>query len=580
MNPGALSPTIAWVHERPFGERPAMSFVQGIDIISVLPFAVACIFAILVLMLEVFQRPSASRSYISLVAAVGFVCIGLSATMIGRVDGAITFGGMNYLDGYTQSFTLTFAMGGALTSLLAPRFLEEHGVDRGEFYALLLFSTAGLVMMVSAADLLIFFIALEISSIAVYGLTAFQRRSARSAEAGMKYFIISSLASCLLLYGIALIYGTTGTTNLAEIGAVLSSSWGGTGPEGLALAAENGILAAAAGVHPSTLHMIPEGTDGPVSLASIGLVMMTVAFAIKLGSAPVHAWSVDAYTGAPSPSLGFIAATVKLGGFAALVRILAISFFDETSRVGPQGWVDILYWVSILSMVLGNLMALVQTNVKRMVAYAAVAHSGYILVGVVAMGFGEGNIQLGAPLYFYAIAHTVGTVGTFGVLSYLGRKGHEVDTYEDLNGIGYKFPWLGGAMTIFIFSSAGMPPFAGFIGKFLMFRSAVEASEQASLAGVDGAGAMLTLAIVGVLASVTGIFYYLKVLVHMYMKDARRDIYELTSLPAKLAIIICVVLNLSMGLFPARTVRNGEHAMVQMMDRSDGVYISPRQLRR
>lgn len=550
-------------------------FVTGLDVVSSLPLIVVCAFGIFALLLEVFQRPSFSRQYIAYVAAFGFLLAGVTALGVGRLDGVAAFSGMSHLDGYTSVMTAIFCLGGGLTALVAPNYLEEQGLDRGEFYGLLLLSVGGMIAMATAGDLVTFFIGLEIMSIAVYALTAFLRSSARSAEAGMKYFFIGAFASGLLLYGIAMIYGATGTTNLAEIHAVLSRVT--DTPAGVSLASHDALIAAAgardAAMHPLTLDFGVGALD--ISLVHVGVLFIAVAFAVKVAAAPFHMWAPDAYTGAPTPVVGFMAATVKAASFAALVRILVTGFFADIVRVGDYGWVAFFMVVSFVSIVFGNTVAIVQTNVKRMLAYSSVAHAGYMLIGVAAMGFGAGSVEMGSSIVFYALAYTVGTVGAFGAIAYVGRRGSEIETYDDMNGLGFKYPWLGAALAVFMLSSAGIPPAAGFMAKLLVFKAAINASVVGAAADVPGAGMLMTLAVLGIVTSVAGVYYYLKVIVHLYMKKPRREMVELPNAGAKFAIILCALATLWIGMFPGKYVDHAERAMDQMGARPDGVYVQP-----
>lgn len=554
-----------------------MSYVTGTDIASTLPFAITVAFGIVALLLEVFQRPSFSRGYIAWVSALGYLCAGVAAWLLLKVpEGGAVFSGTAYLDGYTQVLTIAFCIGGAATSLVAPGYLSEQGIDRGEFHALLLFAVGGMNLMVAAGDLMVFFVGLEIMSVAAYALAAYLRRSPRSAEAGMKYFIIGAFASALFLYGVAMVYGGTGTTSLAGIRDVLAAHAAPDSAVGFATTAQHALLNVAGGHGAESSALLTNfgGFTPSLPLVVFGLILIIVAFMVKIAAAPFHMWAPDAYTGAPTPVVGFFAASVKIAGFGALLRVLVVAFFDEDMRMGPYGWTQILLVVSFISMILGNAVAMVQTNVKRMLAYSSVAHAGYMLVAVVAMGYGVGNVDLGAGIIFYAFAYTFGTVGAFGALAWLGRRGQEVETYEDLNGLGFRYPWVGAALSVFMLSSAGIPPAAGFIGKLMLFRAAIEASTMGQAYGMEGHGALLWLAIIGIVASVAGVYYYLRVMAHLYMKKPRRQVDEVAFPGARFAIIACAAATLFFGILPGRLVDLSQRAMGQMADRPDGVYVT------
>mgnify|MGYP002620316580 FL=1 len=522
----------------------------------------------LVLMLEVFQREADDRQYLSWVSALGFAATALAAFALRYAPGVSTFHGMNYLDGYSLVLTHLFCFAGAATSLVAPRYLREHGADRGEFHALLLFAVGGMMLMVSAADFVVLFIALEIMSIAVYALAAYVRRSAGAAEAGMKYFLLGAFASAILLYGIALIYGATGTTNFEGIRAALTS--GGVSAAAVSDTVFEAIQAAATG---ASLDDVSATTPAGLSLASMGILLVMVAFAFKIAAVPFHMWAPDAYTGAPTPVVGFMAAAVKAAGVAALLRLVSVAFFAEPVRMGMFGWVQIAFGLAMLSMIVGNLVAIVQDNVKRMLAYSSVAHAGYLLVGFVAVGYGVGNINYGSALVFYLFAYTFATVGAFGALAWLGRRGHEVERYEDLNGLGYRYPWIGLVLGIFMLSSAGIPPAAGFIGKFLVFKAAIGAATTGSAAGFAGSAGLILLVTVGILVSIAGVYYYLRVIVHLFMKPQEREVVEQPFSGAKLAIAACAVLTIVFGLVPGRLIDASDRAVTQMAGRADGVYM-------
>lgn len=511
-----------------------MSFIDGYDIISVLPFIVACGFGMLILLLEVFQRESASREYLAWISVVGFAAMAYCAYFLLRLPNQSTFGGMNAFDGFAGIMTILFAVAGAGTSLVSPKWLAEHHVDRGEYYSLLLFSAGGMSLMVSATDFVVFFIALEIMSIAVYALAAYSRWSKLSSEAGLKYFILGAFASGLLLYGIALLYGATGSTNYAVIGEVLGSG----GLSGLVDSTAN------------------DAAGFEMTIGTIGIILIVVAFGFKIAAAPFHMWAPDAYTGAPTPVVGFMAAAVKAASLAALVRIIDLALLGESVRLGEFGWVQIVIVVAFLSMFVGNIVALVQDNVKRMLAYSSVAHAGYLLIGVAALGVAADSEYSITGIVAYLAAYIVGTVGSFGALAWLGKRHQECETFDDLNGLGYRYPWIGLTLTIFMFSTAGIPPSIGFIGKFMVFKSALQAAAE----GGPQSTALIVLVVVGVLLSLAGIYYYLRVIVHLYMKPQTQDHEPADWSGTKLAVALLAAATLYFGVFPNRVVNSAKFA--------------------
>lgn len=541
-----------------------MTPVQGIDILSTLPFIIAAVFGAVVLMLEAFQRESSSRSYLSWVTALGMGATGVAAALLLKAEPATTFHGMTYLDGFTQVMTLLFVFAGAATALVSPGFLGAAKADRGEYYALLFFSVAGMIIMVSAADFIVFFMGLEIMSVAIYALAAFVRRSKESAEAGMKYFILGAFGSGLLLYGVALIYGATGATSYEAVANALQ----GGSSSGISIAVQDALGAAAAGGDEGVRAL-----TGGRSLTTIGVIFVLVAFGFKIAAVPFHMWAPDVYQGAPTAVAGYMMAAVKAAAVAALFRVLSVAFFDFDLRAGEQGWITIFFALSVLSMIVGNLAAIVQSNVKRMLGYSSIAHAGYLLIGIVAVGYAGGNIQLGSGIVFYLFSYTFAIVGAFGALAWLSRQGQPVETYDDLKGIGYKYPWIGLVLSLFMLSSAGMPPTVGFMGKFMVFKGALIAATDGGNAGLPGNALIIAAIVLGVVTSLAGFYYYLRVIVSMYMEKQEKEIGENFFAGARLAIAICAALTILFGVMPSKLVDLSEQAVAQMAGRADGVYV-------
>ncbi|QDG49197.1 NADH-quinone oxidoreductase subunit N [Persicimonas caeni] len=497
---------------------------------ALVPAAIVAITALMVILVDVFHKVDTDRSYLATFSAIGLGVTILSCWMLwdNTLDTA-AFSGMLYLDKYTLLFAVLGSAAGILSMLMSPAYLKSHLMDRGEYYMLILFSVSGMIIIAGAADLLTFFVGFEVMSIPIYCLAGFLRKDSRSAEAAMKYFILGAFSAALMLYGIALLYGLTGTTNLEYIGLHLTE-----------------ILA-------------NEASAG----ASIGMVVLAVllilsGFAFKVASVPFHVWTPDVYTGSPTPGVGFMATAIKAGAFAALVRVFTISFDATMLRGGffGYGWVDVFLFIAAASVILGNLVAITQNNVKRMLAYSSIAHAGYILVGFVAASARPEFFLLNDAVIFYLITYSFGTLGAFGVLAWFGRRGESAETYDELNGLGFKYPMMGLCMGIFMFSSAGIPPTAGFVGKLYVFRAAVDVGAE------TGEFAFIGLAILAVLTSVAGVYYYLRVLVHMYMKKATREIRPVANNGAKWAIAICAVLTLYLGILPGQVLGWAREAIV------------------
>ncbi|MFW6051453.1 MAG: NADH-quinone oxidoreductase subunit N [Myxococcota bacterium] len=374
------------------------------------------------------------------------------------------------VDSMALFFDVVICGGGALSALLAGGYLAEHRFERGEFYVLLLFSAFGAMVLARATDLLTLFIGLETMSLGVYCMIAFRRTSSRAAEAAIKYFLLGSFAAAILLFGSALLYGATGHTRLAAIGTAVA------------------------------------GGDAILPVALMGLVLVLVGLAFKVSAVPFHMWTPDAYEGAPTPATTFMSVAVKAAAFAVLVRVLAVSFGDELSASVATGWPPVVAGLAALSMVVGNAAAVVQPSVKRMLAYSSIAHAGYALVAVAAM-HAVGQEGVSAVLY-YMMAYTVSNVLAFGSLILMGSYGKEAVTYEDLAGLGRRHPLAALPFVVGVLSLLGLPPTAGFFGKYYAFNAAVQAD-------------MVWLAVLGVLASAVGAYYYLRVIVFLFMREPR-----------------------------------------------------------
>jgi NADH-quinone oxidoreductase subunit N len=401
------------------------------------------------------------------------------------------------LDPFRYLTALVFLGGAGLTVLLSLGYLGRERIRVPEYYLLILLATLGMLFMGGGSDLVVIFLGLELMSVPVYVLAGVNRRSVVGAEAALKYFLLGAFASGFLLYGIALVYGATGTTNLALIGA-----------QGRGF-----------------------GLDSPMAL--IGLALLLVGFGFKVAAVPFHMWTPDVYDGAPTPITGFMAAAVKAAGFAALVRVLLQAF------PGEAAWHEAVWWLAVVTMVAGNLMALAQRQLKRLLAYSSIAHAGYLLAAVA-----TGSEAGAAALLFYAVAYTLMTVGAFAVLAAAGRDGERDVVIDDLNGLATRRPWIAAGMTVFLLSLLGFPGTAGFIGKWYILSSAVEAHQY-------------LLAVVLVLASVVSAGFYLPPIMAMYMQpepapDAHKDTV-LAGVPRVVVAVVAVAL-LLLGVWPNRAL--------------------------
>jgi len=380
----------------------------------------------------------------------------------------------------------------ALTVLFSFQYLEREGLLAPEYYPLLLFAVLGMMLMAGGEDLMVIFLGLELMSISVYVLAGFNRRSPRSAEAALKYFLLGAFASAFLLYGIALIYGATGSTGLDRIAA--------------SPAAKNG---------------------DPLVMAGLGL--MLVGFGFKISSVPFHMWAPDVYQGAPTTVTSFIATGSKAAAFAALIRVLVVSL-----RGAQSDWAALLWGIAVVTMTVGNVVALAQSNLKRMLAYSSIAHVGYMLMGLVA-----GGAPGAGAILFYLLAYTFTIVGAFGVIGLCARAGEEAVEVGDYSGMARRHPVLAATLTLFMLSLVGIPPLAGFVAKFYLFGSAVRAG-------------YLWLTVVAVLNSAIAAYYYLRVIVYMYMREPEGEGLSVTpSLAGGLALTIALVGLVLLGLMPA-----------------------------
>ncbi|HET8713815.1 MAG TPA: NADH-quinone oxidoreductase subunit N, partial [Gemmatimonadales bacterium] len=383
----------------------------------------------------------------------------------------------------------------ALTVLISFSYLEREQLFAPEYYVLLLFGTMGMMVMAGGGDLMVIFLGLELMSVAVYVLAGFDRKRARSAEAALKYFLLGAFASGFLLYGIALIYGSTGTTNVALIGTQVRLA----------------------------------GTSGVMLLA--GLALLLVGFGFKIAAVPFHMWAPDVYDGAPTPVTAFMATGVKAAAFAALFRVMLQGFASVAA------WHDILWWLAVVTMIGGNLFALAQRSLKRMLAYSSVAHAGYLLVAVV-----SGTTAGTSAFIVYAIAYTLMTVGAFALLAAKGRGGESEVTIDDLSGLAARRPWLAFALAVCMLSLLGFPGTAGFIGKWYIILAAI-GTEQNVLAAIL------------VLTSVVSAGYYLPVIMAMYMKPEPIEAAHVDVVLdrwGRAAMAVVVVGLLLFGLWPNR----------------------------
>jgi NADH-quinone oxidoreductase subunit N len=429
------------------------------DLILFMPQLILIVAGMALMLLEPFTAP-AHKSRLGRIAVLA-AALAMYGMMLQPAQPARTiFKGLLIIDSFSLFFQYLFLIIAGISAFISIRFNARESMERGEYYALLLFACCGMSLMAASGDLILTFLGIEILSIATYILAGFKRSDNRSNESSLKYFLLGSFATAILLYGIALIYGGTGTTSYSMIRQL-------------------GSL---------------EGTMQTTT--AIGMGLLLVGFAFKVALVPFHSWVPDVYEGAPTPVTAFMAVGPKAAGFAALMRILIQVFPDMA-----QDWTSILWALAILTMTLGNVVAVLQTNVKRMLAYSAVAHAGYILVGIVP----NSNAGFGAVL-FYLVVYTVMNLVAFSIVLSLSGKGDSRVHLEDYAGLGRRAPFAAAALSIALISLAGIPLTGGFIGKFYLFSAAIQKG-------------FIGLAIIGVLNSVVSVFYYFRIMIYMYMQD-------------------------------------------------------------
>ena len=500
--------------------------LADISLSLILPEAIVCLAAVIVMLVDAFARPT-QRWITGGISLAGIVAATISASSL-WLSGSLNttaFNGMIILDELRLGFTIVFLIVSALTLLVSMVWIEGERLPAGEFHSLLLFATAGMMLMASGADLVIIFLGLEILSIATYVMAGFRRSDVRSNESSLKYFILGSFSSAFLLYGIALIYGGTatgsspGTTNIYEIARRITDSQ-----------------------YPPSFPM----------LLFAGAAMLFVGFGFKIATAPFHVWTPDVYEGAPTPVTAFMAAGPKAAGFASFLRVFvfAFPFVVATARPGVgsqlhEAWITVLMWLAIVTMFVGNVVAIVQNNVKRLLAYSSIAHAGYALVGFVAAGAATDLDQRYAAIsavIFYLLSYAVMNIGAFVIVTLIARSGDRRTEIEDYNGIGFKSPVLAFALSLFLLSLLGMPLTAGFMGKLIVFSAAVQQG-------------YVLLVVVGVINSAISAYYYLRLIIVMFFRERTTE-WVAPGIPASaaLALVLTIMGVLYLGIFPGRVI--------------------------
>src|SRR5580704_17987064 len=481
----------------------------GADYVRILPELVLSAFGIVVMVLDPLVDEEKSQKTLGLIAFVGAVAALISTWYMAQSPG-VGFSNTVRVDRFSVFFTYLVIAIAAVVILTSFEYMAVQRIRAGGYYALILFSVVGMVLMSTAIELVMIFIGLEISSISTYILAGFRRNSASSSESSLKYFLLGSFATAFFLYGVALIFGATGSTNIDVIAQKLQS--------------------------------------GPVEvLVYAAMALMFVGLGFKVAAAPFHVWTPDVYEGAPAPITGFMSTGPKAAAFAVLLRVVY--------AINAPGRFWFLWVAAAFSMTLGNMSALVQTNIKRMLAYSSIAHAGYTLLAFTMISSSNASTGIAAAM-FYSAAYAAMNVGAFAVVSHFANSGERYVTLEDYAGLGRSSPLLAATLTIFLLSLIGIPMTGGFFAKFYVFNAAVKAN-------------LIWLTIIGVVNGGVGAYYYLRIIVMMYMRESRREV-PVTRVPFGLGVALacCLVATIYFGIFPGRVLQFAQDSAKQLVQQA------------
>jgi len=462
----------------------------NVDYVRILPELVLSIFGMLIMVLDPLIDEAKAAKTLGTVALVGALA-SLAAVYVQAGSPGEAFSHMVRVDNFSIFFHAVILVIVLLSILSSFEYMAQQRIRAGEYYGLILMGAAGMCLMTSAVELVLIFIALEISSISTYILAGFLRRDPRSSEASLKYFLLGSFATAFFLYGVALIFGATGSTTFAQISIALHTGY------------------------------VP-------TLAYVAVAMIFVGLGFKVAAAPFHVWTPDVYEGAPSPVVGLMSTAPKAATFAVLLRVI----FE--AQLPGTFW--LIWFAAVLSMTLGNLGALKQNNIKRLLAYSSIAHAGYLLVAFASLP------ASGIPsAMFYTAAYAAMNVGAFAIISHIGNHGERYTLIDDYAGLGRRAPFLAAILTVFLLSLIGIPATGGFFAKFYVFSAALHSTTP-----------LVGLTIIGVINSAIGSYYYLRVVVVMYMKEPQGEAIPLTPLPAaaRLVLVLSALFTLYLGILP------------------------------
>lgn len=460
---------------------------------ALLPVLITVGWACVLLLVDLFVE---RKLVVAWLAVLGLLAA-LVATILQIGSTQEAFNGMLLVDGFTTFLNIIFLTTALLGVLISTQYLRRTGIERGEYYALMLFTTSGMMIMATAADLIVVFLALELLSIPLYVMAGFARPKLASEESAMKYFLLGAFSSAFLVYGIALTYGATQSTALVNVVAALSGD----------------VL------------------SSPLLLAGMGLILVGLGF--KVAAVPFHMWTPDVYHGAPTPVTGFMSVGAKAGGFAALLRVFVTAFPPASAE-----WGFVVQIVAAATLILGNVVAISQSNIKRMLAYSSIAHAGYVLMAVAASSI-EPVAALGvSSALFYLLAYVFTNIGAFAVVIAVEKDDGSGGELDDFAGLGQARPLLAIAMAYFMISLTGVPPTGGFMGKFFVFQATLQAN-------------MVALAIIGVVTSLISAYYYLRVVIIMFMRDAEGEPALALGPALRAALVVTALGTFVLGVIPA-----------------------------
>ena len=468
------------------------------------PYLIMCVGGMLLVLAEAFFKGKDRTTLVGLAVAASIASAIASCILyrqLGDNEARHLLGDMLIADRTGYVLSALFAVVTAFAALMSPAHQREHDWEIGEYYGVMLLSASGMIMLAHADNLVTIFLGIETMSIGVYVMCAMRRRSRRGNEAAMKYFLIGAFSTGFLMYGLALIYGAAGTLKLSHMQVALSQ----TANPGLVIA---------------------------------GAFMLVVAFGFKVAAVPFHMWAPDAYEGAPTPVTGFMAAAVKAAAVAAMIRLFGHALGGDILPFGTLGWASPMVVIAAITITIGNITAVRQDNIKRMLAYSSISHAGVLLVGVCAMGLGSTTGQ--SSIVYYLIAYSFSTMGAFACVAYVGSRGRERLLVDDWAGLGSQHGGAALAMTICLLSFGGMPPTGGFFGKFAIFKSAMDVYN----------GQLLWLVVIGVVNSAISIYYYLRIVTAMYFKEANQPFAPTRSAGLLFVLAFCPLLVLEMGILP------------------------------